>query len=208
MKKNISIFPIFATLLFATPTFAQGAWAVGIQVGENLTSLTGDGASEYRLGFMAGGHASHYLLEKLVLRLEVNFEQKGAENTLPDNPFDPNVTTDIRLNYLTLPVLLRYTTTHNKIKWIFGGGMSVSYLMKELSSTEGLIAVRTNDFNRVSTDLIACTGLGYPINEKLMLGFDLRGIVGLVNVEKPRGTARQLGKNMAWGMVFGLNYYL
>lgn len=186
---------------------AQGNWAVGLHIGENFTSLTGDADSEYRLGFTAGAHASHYLLENLVLRLEVNFERKGADRILPPDPFVADVPAEIRLDYLTLPVLLRYSTG-KKVKWTAGGGIAVSYLMKETIDLEGVVAVQTDDFRRVDTDLVTCAGLGYPINDKITLGFELRGIFGLVEVERNQGTAMQLGRNVAWGALVGINYYL
>ena len=194
-------------LFFGENANAQGNWAIGLHVGENLTSLTGDADSEYRLGFTAGAHASHYLLKNLVLRLEVNFERKGAERILPLNPFAADIPAEIRLDYLTLPVLLRYSTS-GKIKWTVGGGVTVSYLMKETTDLEGVVTVQTDDFKRVDSDLVTCAGLGYPIGEKITLGFELRSIFGLVDVERNKGTARQLGRNVAWGAMVGINYYL
>lgn len=206
--KRYRLFLFLLPVLFAVKSLnAQGNWAVGLHLGENFTSLTGDADSEYRLGFTAGAHASHYLLENLVLRLEVNFERKGADRILPPDPFVADVPAEIRLDYLTLPVLLRYSTGR-KMKWIVGGGVAVSYLMKETSDLEGGVAVQTDDFRRVDTDLVTCVGMGYPINDKITLGFELRGIFGLVEVERNKGTARQLGRNVAWGALVGINYYL
>lgn len=205
---KIRCFLFFLPMLFFTKSLnAQGNWAVGLHMGENFTSLTGDADSEYRLGFTAGAHASHYLLENLVLRLEVNFERKGAERILPPDPFVADVPAEIRLDYLTLPVLLRYSTGE-KTKWIVGGGVAVSYLMKELTDFDGVVAVQMDDFRRVDTDLVACAGLGYPLNDKITLGFEVRGILGLLDVERNEGTAMQLGRNVAWGALVGINYYL
>lgn len=194
-------------LLFALSAWSQSNWSVGVQAGENFTNLNGDVSSQYRLGFSFGAHASHYLLEKWVLRLEANFERKGAEQIFPDNPFDPNVPNEIRLDYISLPVLLRYSTGE-KWKYIIGGGLAVSYLMQETSTFENVVLTQTDDFNRVDADLIACTGLAYPIKDKLTVGFDFRANFGMVDVNRSPGVAMDLGRNISWGMFVGLNYYL
>ena len=207
MKKYSYLIIAFATLFFWQKAITQGNWAIGIHMGENFTKLTGDADSEYRLGFTAGAHASHYLMENLVLRLEVNYERKGAERVLPSDPFAADVPTEIRLDYLTLPVLLRYSTS-GKTRWTAGGGVAVSYLMNEMTLTEDIVFEQIDDFNRVDADLVFCGGFGYPVGKKMMVGFELRSIFGLVNVERNRGTAMQLGRNVAWGALVGLNYYL
>lgn len=209
MRRNLYTFLLFIGLIFwGENTCAQGNWAVGIQFGENLTSLTGDADSEYRLGFSAGAHASHYLLENLVLRLEVNFERKGAGNVFPPDPFAPDVPAEIRLDYLSLPVMLRYTTPIENWKFAAGGGVAISYLMEEVSEFAEGNVVQTDDFNRVDADLVLSAGVGYPISEKLTLSFELRSNFGMVNVQRTEGTARQLGRNVSWGMLVGVNYYL
>lgn len=208
MKKILYTILLSALIFWGEKTNAQGTWAVGLQFGENLTSLTGDAASEYRLGFSVGAHASHYLTENMVLRLEVNFERKGAERVYDRNdPFAPNVPSEIRLDYLSLPVMLRYSTT-GTTKFAAGGGVAVSYLTNEVSPFEDAVAVQTDDFNRVDADLIACAGVAHSVSEHLTLSFELRSNLGLVDVERNRGTARQLGRNVSWGLLIGLNYYL
>ena len=207
MKKITFLCLAFALFFFGEKTAAQGAWAVGLHFGENLTSLTGDDDSEYRLGFTFGAHASHYLTKNLVLRLEANYERKGAESMLPPNPFDPDVPAEIKLDYLTLPVLLRYST-EGRTKFIAGGGMAVSYLFAETTTFENVTAVMTDDFNRVDADLVLCSGVGIPFGENFTFGVELRSIFGLVNVNRSEGTARQLGRNVAWGVLVGVNYYL
>jgi len=209
MKKTLyTLFFFLVLLAWGGDTRAQGNWVVGIQFGENLTSLTGDSDLEYRLGFSAGAHASHYLLENLVLRLEVNFERKGAENVFPPDPFSPDVPAEIRLDYLSLPVMLRYTTPIGKWKFATGGGVGVSYLMEEVSEFAEGNLVQTDDFNRVDADLIATAGVGYPISKQLTLSFEVRSNFGMVDVQRTEGTARQLGRNVSWGMFVGANYYL
>lgn len=207
MKKRYYFLFALPLFFFSEKTAAQGAWAVGLHFGENLTSLTGDADSAYRLGFVAGAHASHYLTKNIVLRLEANYERKGTETTLPPNPFGPEVPAEIQLDYLTLPVLLRYSTA-GRTKFIAGGGMAVSYLLEETTTFENVNAVMTDDFKRVDADLVLCTGVGIPFGENFTFGVEFRSIFGLVDVSRKEGTARQLGRNVAWGVLVGVNYYL
>jgi hypothetical protein len=209
MNRNLYTFFICISLIFiGENSRAQGNWAVGIQFGENLTSLTGDADSEYRLGFSTGAHASHFLLEHLVLRLEVNFERKGAENVFRPDPFAPDVPAEIRLDYLSLPVLLRYTAPVGKVNFAAGGGVGISYLMREVSEFAEGNTIQPDDLNRVDADLILSASVDYPVSKHWTLSFDVRSNFGMVNVQRNDGTARRLGRNISWGMFVGINYYL
>ena len=202
---------IFLFCLCCSPVGVSAQnWSVGLHFGENLSTLMGSQDYDYRLGFIGGMHVSHYLTENLVMRLEVNVEQKGAsrEQVVPEPfPGEPEFGNDYRLDYLSLPVLLRYSTK-GKSKFIAGGGVSVDYLMREKTDYPTGSVFETTNFRRFDTDLIACLGGAIPVSKKITATLEFRSIWGLVKVEKPEGVARELGRNVSWGLMAGLNYYL
>lgn len=189
-----------------TPVNAQ-PWAVGVQFGEHYSSLWGESPQDYALGFMAGVHASHYLTANLVLRGEVNWERRGSR--IPDPiPTDPNFATEFQLDYLSLPVMARYTTEG---KWRFsaGGGAAINFLMRERTLIGSFSRNNTDDFRRVNADLLLCGGAAYHIYPKTTLSLDLRANTGLANVQLKRpGVQQQLGRHILWGLVAGINFYL
>ena len=209
--KPVKILPVLLLVFGLGLTDADGqSWAFGLHFGENISSLTGDQSYEYRLGFMGGVHVSHYLTENVVMRLEVNMERKGAkgEQTAPEPfPGEAEWGNDYRLDYLSLPVLLRYSTK-GKSKFIAGGGVSVDYLMQEKTDYPQGSIFETANFRRFDTDLIACMGGSLPLGEKMTFTLEIRGMWGMVKVNKPEGVARELGRNISWGLMAGVNYYL
>ncbi|MCU0346565.1 MAG: PorT family protein [Saprospiraceae bacterium] len=207
-------FQIFASLMFFIFCFAKSAesqsWAVGLHFGENLSTLRGNAKTDYLPGFMGGLHASHYLTENVVLRLEANFERKGTRieglNPNPD-PGTPDFIDDYRLDYLSLPVMLRYSMG-KKSKFVVGGGASVDYLIRERTDFGDVTINQIGDFRRFDTDLVGTVGGAIPVGDKWTFSLEMRALWGLIGVSRPQGLAPELGRNLSWGLMAGVNYYL
>lgn len=207
MKRILHPACLAIAAMFLASTADAQPWAVGVQFGEHYSSLWGESPQDYALGFMAGVHASHYLTSNLVLRGEVNWERRGSR--VPDPiPTDPNFASEFQLDYLTLPVMARYSTEG---KWRFsgGGGVSVNFLMRERTLFGSFSLQNSGEFRRVNADLLLCGGAAYHIYPKTTLSLDLRANTGLVDVrEQQPGVQRQLGRHILWGLVAGINFYL
>lgn len=198
-------------LFFCFPKTAAGqSWAVGLHFGENFSTLRGYANTDYLPGFMGGVQASHYLTENIVLRVEANFERKGTRleglNPNPD-PGAPSFVDEYRFDYLSLPAMLRYSMG-KKTKFVVGGGASVDYLISQRTNYAELATNDINNFRRFDTDLIGTVGGAVPFGEKWTFSIELRALWGLVQVNKPKGLATELGKNLSWGLMAGVNYYL
>jgi hypothetical protein len=206
MKRLPGLFLIMALLLQAMPSIAQ-PWAVGVQFGEQFSSLWGEAPQDYALGFLAGVHASHYLTSYVVLRGEINWERRGSR--VPDPiPTDPNFASEFQLDYLTLPMMVRYSVGE-KWRWSGGGGVSVNFLMRERTLYGSFSRRQTDDFREVNADVLLCGGTAYTIFPKTTLSLDLRANMGLADAQESRpGVQRRLGRHILWGLVAGLNFYL
>lgn len=206
-----SAFTPFFLLFFscAQLTAVAQRWSVGLQAGENLSTLTGDNQNDFRLGFVAGVNASHYLSKNIVLRLELNLERKGAKPELNSNPDIPdvNAVTDYSFDYLSLPLLLRYTAG-KKVRWVAGGGPSFNYLLRERVQFQDGGRNDTDQYRRVDVDFIAGLGAGVALGDKFTITLEGRGLFGLRKVNRTSGTAADLGRHLSWGLMAGLNYYL
>lgn len=207
LMKHSYLLTLFLILVISSAVHAQRkSWAVGFQIGENFSTLTGENAYDYRPGISGGFHLSHYLLNDLVIRLEVNIDDRGTQlnPSLNADPFGAN---EYRLTYLSLPILLRYST-ETRVKFIAGGGMSVDFLLAEQVGFDSPGAMGSPRFRPFNTDLIGCVGGAYPINERLSLSAEARSVFALQTADRPDGVASRLGRFFSWEILFGLNYYL
>lgn len=111
MKKLVLSLTFLLTL--AAASNAQG-FRLGAKAGANLTKLSGQSFNqEFDLGYHLGGFAEIDFSKRLGIQPEVLFNQVNAKrssgfNSIYTNLSDPNAAADIKLNYLSIPVLLRY----------------------------------------------------------------------------------------------------
>lgn len=104
-------FPFFLALLFlAQASFAQ--FSIGVKAGANITKVDGKSFSdEFKYGYHLGGYATIPLGGRLGIQPEVLFNQY---QTKTDTSFSHiyqnalNNSTNVKLNYLSIPILLNY----------------------------------------------------------------------------------------------------
>ena len=101
---------LFAALLFSSAIKAQ--FHIGAKAGANVTKVNGKSfKDEFRYGYSLGGFAEIRLSNKLVLQPEVLFNQYSTRvdsnyKNIYQDVFNSN--SNIRLNYLSVPILLNY----------------------------------------------------------------------------------------------------
>lgn len=109
MKK--SFLAVIALTLIAITSNAQGV-RLGAKLGANLNKVTGKSFSdEFDLSYHAGGFLEIDFSKKLGIQPEVYFNQATTTRTSGFNSIytaNPNANTNIKLNYLSIPILLRY----------------------------------------------------------------------------------------------------
>ena len=108
MKKTI-----LSTLVILMAAIATNAQSVnlGIKAGANLTKIDGVSFDDsYKLSYQAGGFAEIDFTKKFGIQPELLFSQTSYKTQSGTNPIYTNINknTDVNLNYLTIPVLLRY----------------------------------------------------------------------------------------------------
>lgn len=104
------LFSLFTALLITQAMMAQ--FHVGVKAGANVTKV--DGASfkdQFRYGYHLGGFVEIRMGNKLVLQPEVLFNQYSSKldsnyKNVYQNVFNGN--SNIKLNYLSIPILLNY----------------------------------------------------------------------------------------------------
>lgn len=126
--KTKFLLPLFAALLVSQALMAQ--FHIGVKGGANITKV--DGASfkdQYRYGYHIGGFAEIGLGNKFSLQPEVLFNQYSTTlsddyDDIYENVFNSDQT-KVKLNYLSIPVLLNYKVIGNFLSLQAGPQFSI-----------------------------------------------------------------------------------
>ena len=106
------LFGLITVLLVSTAAMAQ--FHIGVKAGANMTKIDGKSfKEEFRTGYHLGGFAEIGLGKKFGLQPEVVFNQYSTRvdsnfANIYENVFNPGYASNIKLNYLTVPLLLTY----------------------------------------------------------------------------------------------------
>ena len=119
---------------------AVAQYRYGLSAGVNFSSLTGKdfSATDFpKIGITAGFFYEYEFKQHFSLFFEPMFEQKGASyNYNPKTGIDVYV--DNRLNYMTLPVMVKIPFG-GKVSYYFTSGLSLSYLADYTSEVHAYI---------------------------------------------------------------------
>jgi hypothetical protein len=115
----------YLSLLFIAATFSTAfsqSISGGIRAGMNIANLSSSQSTtttDPKIGLMAGAYLTIMVSEKFGVQPELVYSQMGASGSNTQNiaqsgpPIMITVKADDRLNYLSLPVLVRYNLTEN-----------------------------------------------------------------------------------------------
>lgn len=136
----------------------------GVLAGLCASQVAGDTYSGYdKAGIFAGAYVSLPLSNRMDIRLEMDYIQKGSrKNPVPEtNDYDSYL---MRLGYVEMPLLLQY---HIGSKLMAEAGPAISFLLhsSERFNQEDVYA---HQFNKQNLSIIA--GISYLVTEKISAG--------------------------------------
>jgi Outer membrane protein beta-barrel domain len=125
---------------------AQSPFQLGFKAGANVSKLNGESFSnQFQFGYHGGAFAQIKIAKKWQVQPEVLFNQYATKTGTKFNEiYQGSNFKDVKLNYLTIPMLLNYAPQ----KWIaFQGGAQVGVLMDKQKSLvkNGQEAFKTGD---------------------------------------------------------------
>ena len=169
--------------------------AIGVKVGSNLTKITGKAfQEEFQLGYNAGAFAEISLSNDFGIQPEVLFNQVNTRKASGiDSVFNgwQQNTSDIQLNYLTIPILLRYNV--NKLLSINLGPQYGILLNKNESLwSNGKEAVKSGEFSMIG---------GLTVNIKKIRVFG-RYIIGLNSINDLQNSDSWKSQQIQMGLGF------
>jgi hypothetical protein len=191
---KIKIFSLFASILLAQAAMAQ--LNIGVKAGANITKIDGRSfKDEFRYGYLLGGFAEIGLGKKFGIQPEVIFNQfqtrtDTAFNSIYQNAFSDATSGNVKLNYLSIPLLLNYKLG-NVITLQAGPQFGVLLDQDRNLLENGSEAFKTGDLSLLG---------GAQINIS-KLRFSGRYAVGLNNINDIDN--RDEWKSQAWQLTVG-----
>ena len=164
---------------------------IGIQFAPSITSTRVNPSLGEResLHVISPGLTFDYnITENLTLNSGLIFDRKGSKFSIINDDFfefEGSLVGETRMDYLTLPLMVTYSTK-GRIKFYFGGGTFVGFLLK-YNVTNGAYGDRPGEsvdywFTRkIDFGLSFITGLNITINDKLNFDIALRDFLGLID---------------------------
>jgi len=193
--KTFSIFLILIlTLAFAVAANAEGT-AFGIKAGVNFASIAGDDTDDLNslTGFVGGGFVDIPMSPTLSIQPEVFYSQKGAKYE------ELGTDVSIKLDYIDIPVLLKFTMAGESARPYFLFGPSIGFSASSKVSANG----QSMDLDGVaSTDFGLVFGIGVNFQKFLIEG---RYGLGLSDINDDE-TVTQSNNNTAFQLMLGYGF--
>jgi len=151
MKKSIQLIMFLAFILISPSAFSQ--YYAGVFIGFNSSKLSGDAPANsfYNslMGINTGINFDLKLAKSVKLSLQPSYSQEGTKISYnvsgQDQPVD---SIKIRLNYFSLPLLVKVMTANNRFYAI--GGMEAGLLLNSFMSSHDIekdISVDVRNWN-------------------------------------------------------------
>jgi hypothetical protein len=188
-----------STLLLAGSSTWVGIRGGASIAGESFTALPDNSTSTLRIGAIGGLTFEHWFNHTWAISTGVLFDQKGinesyaasAENRPGPNGTIYSGTDDFSMNYIEIPILLKYALGIGTVRPYLCAGPSIGTLLQESETASGTLAPITNLKSSLqTTDLSIYAGLGFmdEIHDGPMILFEAGYAVGISNVFKTTPT--------------------
>ena len=156
MRMKTKLLSLFALVLMTQAAMAQ--FHLGVKAGTNITKVDGKSfKDEFRYGYHLGGFAEIRLGNKLVLQPEVLWNQYA---TRVDSNFSHvyqdvfNGNSNVKLNYLSIPILVNYKLVGNFISLQAGAQFGVLIDQNKTLLQNGGNAFKQGDFSMLGGVLV------------------------------------------------------
>ncbi|HEX5652807.1 MAG TPA: porin family protein [Chitinophagaceae bacterium] len=152
MKTKLFL-PLLAALLVSQVMMAQ--FHIGIKGGANVTKIDGKSfKDEFKYGYHLGGFAEIGLGRKIGIQPEVLFNQFATTvdsnyKELYENVFNPAYQRNVKLNYLSVPILLNYKLIGNLLTLQAGPQFGILLDNNKTLLQNGGNAFKEGDFSMV-----------------------------------------------------------
>ena len=138
-------------ILISAGSYAQAGFRLGIKGGTNLTQLSGQSFDNgFKSGFQLGGFMEIDFSKSIGIQPEVLFSETNTRTSsnLGSVLTNMNSNQDVKLNYLSIPVLLRLNA-NKMLTFVVGPQYSILINPHETTLQNGQDAFKSGDFAMV-----------------------------------------------------------
>jgi hypothetical protein len=172
MKNYFKIASVLIALLLISGTVSAqlrfGAKA-GLNISSQKVSVLGFSlTTNSKIGPYVGVFAEYELTDELILQPELAYSSLGSKFSFG------NESTSTNVNYIVLPVVLKYKISNLSI----GAGPQLGFLVSANAKNDGITEEVKDGFK--TTDFSALLNTDYEVNENIVIG--LRYQIGLSNI--------------------------
>lgn len=145
---------LIAALLVSQVMMAQ--FHIGIKGGANITKIDGESfKNEFKYGYHLGGFMEIGIGHKWGLQPEVLFNQYATTvdsnfNHIYQNVFNPSYQSQVKLNYLSIPILLNYKLIGNFLSLQAGPQFGILMNQSKTLLQNGSDAFKHGDFSMLA----------------------------------------------------------
>lgn len=190
MKLRRILFVALFISLF-TARAQNGGIEIGAVTGLNISSLHSEIFNrffDWRYTVVKSIQINHTLSEKWSIVTGVNYESKGCKGTdmkllgIENTSLGSDHTFDFALEYVTFPLLVRYTDDRFPI--FINAGPYFGHLLNYTETFDIIVLERTADVKENDFGLSFGAGAVFALTDEINLSVELRNNLGLVNVKQ------------------------
>ncbi len=191
------IFSLAAALLFSTAMMAQ--FHIGAKAGTNISKVEGKSFNDqFRFGYNLGGFMEVRLSNKFVLQPEVLFNQHSTSldssfKNIYQGVFNASAQTNVKLKYLSIPILLNYKLIGSFLSLQAGPQFSVMMNKHKTLLQNGGEAFKNGEFSMLGGVQIKVGAI--RVNGRYVIG--LNNINDIDNQDKWKSEGFQLSVGLA-----------
>lgn len=191
------LFSLFAALLLSSAMMAQ--FHVGVKAGANIIKVDGKSfKDQFKYGYHLGGFMEIPLGKKFVVQPELLFNQYAVTmdsnfSHVYQNVFNSAYQSNVKLNYLSIPLLLNYKLIGNFLSIQAGPQFSILMQQNKTLLQNGANAFKQGDFAMIGG---AQAKVGpFRFNGRYVIG--LNNINDIDNKDKWKSQGFQLSVGLA-----------
>ena len=196
MKTKLFL-PLIAALLVSQLAMAQ--FHIGAKAGANVTKIEGKSfKDEFKYGYHLGGFAEIGLGGKFQIQPEVLFNQfsttvDSSYKEIYENVFNPAYQRNVKLNYLSIPILLNYKLLGNFLTLQAGPQFGILLDNNKTLLQNGGNAFKEGDFAMVGGAQLKLSA--FRVTGRYMVG--LNNLNDIDNRDKWKNQGFQLSLGLA-----------
>ena len=173
---------------FAASAQSKGNIEFGFTVGYNSSTVStsngyyGNEPDSYS-SFNAGASADFFFSDRWSIKVKALYDGKGFSRALITLPDGNNYITDVKLNYITVPVMANWHFG-SKRNWYLNFGPYVGFLTTAKDTRFSMDL--KNNFKSTDAGLAFGIGVKVPLNDKIKIFFEFDGQGGFSNIIKDK----------------------